>query len=73
MARRRLFEDFIDNYEIYYNPVRNSGTSLSSLLSNWRNKSEHGASRLAETWIRRRQSTNEVQIRNLLHNLNISS
>lgn len=62
-------KDFIDNYEIYYNPVRNSGTSLSSLLSNWRNKSEHGASRLAETWIRRRQSTNEVQIRNLLHNL----
>ena len=59
-------KDFIDNYDNYYNPVKNSGVSL---LSNWRNKAEHGASRLAESWIRRRQSTNEVQIRNLLQNL----
>ncbi len=56
-------KDFIDNYDNYYNPVKNSGVSL---LYNWRNKAEHGASRLAESWIRNRQSTNAVKIRNLL-------
>ncbi len=59
-------KDFIDNYKIYYDPVKNSGVSL---MSNWRNKAEHGASRLAESWIRIRQSTGATQIRNLLKNL----
>ena len=59
-------KDFMENYDNYYKPVSNSGVSLSR---RGHNKDERGAVRLADSWIRSRQSTNTAQIKELLKNL----
>lgn len=62
-----FLQEFLDNYDDYYQPVAKNNVSFSSLVSKrTRNKEERGAKRLADNWLPGGSLLGKERLKNLL-------